>query len=235
MVDVSDATVLITGANGGLGREFIAQALDLGARRIYATARSPQPHADARVIPLRLDVTDQRSIDEAAAAAADTTIVINNAGRSGRTRMLDTSLDEIRDVYETNVFAPIAITKAFAPVLASHGGGAVVNVLSVMSWVPRPGTYNSSKSAFWGVTNSLRLELAEQKTLVLGAHLSFTETAMVADLDVPKATPQEIVAAIYAGVQADAVEVLADEPSRRVRSLLAGDLDQLERALFESA
>jgi NAD(P)-dependent dehydrogenase (short-subunit alcohol dehydrogenase family) len=232
MVTLQGATVLITGANGGLGREFVSQALARGARVVYATARTPVEHSDPRVRPLSLDVTDPKSIDAAARTASDTTILINNAGRPGRTPLLETSLDDIRAVYETNVFAPVALTKAFAPTLERNGGGAIVNVLSVMSWVPRPGAYNSSKSAFWGVTNSLRLELAAQHTLVLGAHLSFTETPMVADLSVPKAAPTDIVSAIYDGLEADAIEVLADEPSRRVRALLSGDLTALEPALW---
>ncbi|WP_412148516.1 SDR family oxidoreductase [Curtobacterium flaccumfaciens] len=233
MVAIEGATVFVTGAGGGLGAEFVEQALQLGAAKVYASARRPLVFSDPRVEALKLDVTHQDAVARAVAAAPDTTILINNAGRPGRTPLVESSLEDIRAVYDTNVFAPIALAQSFAPVLAGNGGGAIVNVLSVMSWVPRPGAYNSSKSALWGATNSLRVELARQGTLVVGAHLSYTDTPMTKTLDVPKASARDIVAAIYSGVVEGAVEVLADDPSRRVKALLAGDVTALEAALFE--
>ncbi|AYG03903.1 SDR family oxidoreductase [Gryllotalpicola protaetiae] len=231
-MNIENSVVLITGANGGLGAEFVEQALSRGAQRVYASARTPRPWSSGRVVPLSLDVTSQESIDKAAAIATDVDIVINNAGRNTRQGLLDSELETTRAIFETNVFGQIAVTKAFAPALAAHGGGALVNVLSVMSWVPRRGAYNPSKAAFWSVTNSLRLELAAQNTQVVGAHLSFTDTPMTADLTVPKATAADIVRAIYDGVQNGEIEVLADEPSRNVKALLAGDVRNLEGALF---
>ena len=233
MVAVQESVVLVTGANGGLGREFVAAALARGAKKVYASARSPREWDDPRIVSVALDVTSQESIDSAVRDAGDVSIVINNAGVSGRTPLTESTVDEVRGVYETNVFGPLAVAKAFAPVLAENGGGALVDILSVMSWVPRPGSYNTSKAAFWSVTNALRIELAPQGTLVVGAHLSFTETPMTEGLEVPKASAVDIVAAIYDGVERDDVEVLADEPSRRVKALLSGPVTEIATGLFE--
>jgi NAD(P)-dependent dehydrogenase (short-subunit alcohol dehydrogenase family) len=117
--------------------------------------------------------------------------VINNAGISARRSLLAAPLDEVRAVYEANVFGPIAVAQAFAPILAGNGGGALVNVLSALSWLARPGAYPSTKAALWSVTSTLRLELAGQKTQVVGAHLGFADTPLTAGLDVDKADPRD--------------------------------------------
>ena len=227
MTQLAGSTVLVTGANGGLGTEFVRQALARGASRVYATARKPRAWEDGRVVPLALDVTDVTSIAAAAAAAGDTTVVINNAGASAAPTLLAAPLDEVRALYETNVFGPVAVAQAFAPVLARNGGGALIDIHSALSWLARPGAYSSTKAALWSVTNTLRLELAGQGTQVLGAHLGFTDTPLIAGLDVEKADPRDIVAAIYDGLEAGEEEVLADETSRRVKQQLSQPLSAL--------
>ena len=227
MAQLADSAVLVTGANGGLGTEFVRQALARGARRVYATARKPRSWNDDRVTPLPLDVTDAGSIAEAAAAAGDTTIVISNAGGPGGSSLLAAPLDEIRAAYETNVFGPIAVAQAFAPVLAKNDGGALVDIHSVLSWLAMPGAYASTKAALWSVTNTLRLELAAQGTQVVGAHLGFTDTPMTAGMNVDKADPRDIVAAIYDGLEAGDQEVLADDTSRRIKQQLSQPLTAL--------
>jgi NAD(P)-dependent dehydrogenase (short-subunit alcohol dehydrogenase family) len=139
MTQLANSVVLVTGANGGLGTEFVRQALGRGAARVYATARSPRSWDDEHVVPLRLDVTDPASIAEAAEIAADTTIVINNAGIAGGKSLLTMPFSEIREVYETNVFGPIAVARAFAPVLGRNGGGALVDIHSALSWLATRG------------------------------------------------------------------------------------------------
>lgn len=227
MASLAGSVVLVTGANGGLGTQFVRQALERGARRVYATARKPGQWDDGRVVPLALDVTDPESVATAAASAADTTIVINNAGVSGPRSLLAAPLDEVRAVYEANVFGPLAIARAFAPVLAGNGGGALLDIHSALSWLARPGAYSSTKAALWSVTNSLRLELAAQGTQVAGAHLGYTDTPMIAALDVPKSDPRDIVAAIYDGLEAGELEILADDTSRRVKQALSQPLAAL--------
>jgi NAD(P)-dependent dehydrogenase (short-subunit alcohol dehydrogenase family) len=227
MAKLSGSVVLVTGANGGLGTEFVDQALARGAQRVYATARKPRSWSDSRVVPLALDVTDSGSIAAAASAAADTTIVINNAGASAGRSLLTMPIDELRAVYETNVFGPVAVAQAFAPILARNGGGALVDIHSALSWLAIPGAYPSTKAALWSVTNTLRLELAGQGTQVVGAHLGYADTPMTAGLDVDKADPRDIVAAIYDGLEAGEHEVLADDTSRWVKQNLSQPLTAL--------
>jgi NAD(P)-dependent dehydrogenase (short-subunit alcohol dehydrogenase family) len=234
MTQLADSVVLVTGANGGLGTEFVNQALRRAARRVYATARKPREWHDDRVVPLALDVTDSASVLSAASAATDTTIVINNAGVSAGHSLLTMPLDEVRATYETNVFGPIAVARAFAPVLAKNGGGALVDIHSALSWVATPGVYPSTKAALWSVTNTLRLELAPQGTQVVGAHLGYADTPMTAGRDVDKADPRDIVAAIFDGLQAGDYEVLADDISRRIKRNLSQPLTALYPQLAAS-
>lgn len=228
MTHLTDAIVLVTGANGGLGAEFVQQALDRGAAKVYATARSPRTWDDDRIVPLVLDVTSQTSVDAAARAAADATIVVNNAGVGGSTPLLETSVEDVERVFATNVFGALRVAKAFAPNLA---GGALVDVHSVLSWIALGAGYSASKAAFWSLTNSLRLELAPQGTQVVGAHLGYTDTGMTADLDVEKADPAVIVGAVWDAVEAGEHEVLADQVSRDVRAGLSAPLVALYPAL----
>ena len=227
MTTLKNAVVLVTGANGGLGRAFVAEALQRGAAKVYATARTPQEWTDARVVPLALDINSPESVAAVAEQAADTTVLINNAGISDSGRpVLGAPLDFVRSVFETNVFAQLSMTQAFAPVLARNGGGGVINVHSALSWLAT-GTYSATKAAFWSFSNALRVELLGQKTHLLGAHLGYTDTPMIAALDVPKEDPRDIVAAIYDGLEAGEPEVLADETSRQVKQALSGPLPAL--------
>jgi NAD(P)-dependent dehydrogenase (short-subunit alcohol dehydrogenase family) len=220
-MQIDGSVALVTGANGGLGREFVRQFLERGASRVYAAARRDLDWADDRVVPLRLDVTDPGSIRAAAEAAADVTVLVNNAGVIGARSLLTSPIAEIRDTFETNLFGPLQLTRAFAPTLAAAGGGAIVNVHSVLSWLAVPGAYSPSKAALWGLTNTLRLELADQGTQVLGAHLGYTDTPMTAGLDVPKSDPLVIVTRILDALAAGSDEAHTDEVTQRVRSNLA--------------
>jgi NAD(P)-dependent dehydrogenase (short-subunit alcohol dehydrogenase family) len=231
MTEINNGTVLITGANGGLGTEFVKQALARGAAKVYATARTPRTWDDARVVPLRLDVTDPASVDEVVRTAGDTTIVINNAGAGGTSELLQSSVEEVERLFATNVFGPLRVAKEFAPVLAANGGGALIDVHSVLSWLAVAGGYSASKAALWSITNSLRLELAPQGTHVVGAHLGYTDTPMTEGLDVEKADPADIVASIYDAVAADEHEALADQVSKDVRSALSAPLSALYPSL----
>jgi NAD(P)-dependent dehydrogenase (short-subunit alcohol dehydrogenase family) len=220
-MNFGNSVVLVTGATGGLGKEFVAQSLARGAAKVYAGARRDHDWGNPRVVPLRLDVNDQAAIAAAVDAAPDTTVLINNAGANGAPSLLTSTEEEIRAVFETNVFAPLLLVRAFAPVLARNGGGAVVDIHSALSWIAQPGSYAASKTAFWGLTNALRLELAEQKTQVVGAHLGYTDTPFTAHLtDVAKADPAVIVANILDALAAGEDEAIADEASAQIKSIL---------------
>ncbi|MET7508965.1 SDR family oxidoreductase [Streptomyces albidoflavus] len=227
-MDIAGATALVTGANRGIGRGFTEELLERGARRVYATARRPEliDTSDPRVVPLHLDLLDEQSVHAAAEAAPDVTLLVNNAGITTGADLLTSGLDEIRQDLETHLFGTLRVIRAFAPVLAAHSGGAIVNVLSVLSWVATPegsGFYSVAKAAEWNMTNGVRVELAGQRTLVQGVHLGAADTDMTAGREAPKISPADVARAGLDGVQAGAIEVLADAPSRYVKAALAGD------------
>jgi len=231
-MDIAGSTALVTGANRGIGRRFVEQLLERGAEKVYATARRPESIGilDPRITPLYLDLLDEESISEAAAAAQDVTLLVNNAGISTGAHLLTDDLDMIRQDLETHLFGTLRVIRAFAPALASNGGGAIVNILSVLSWVATAegsGSYSVAKAAEWNMTNGVRVELADQKTLVQGVHLGAADTDMMAGRDAPKIDPAEVARASLDGLQAGAIEVLVDDPSRFVKSALAGDPAQL--------
>jgi len=218
-----DAVVLVTGSNGGLGKEFVHESLERGARRVYATARHPREWNDDRIVALSLDVNDPQSIANAATVASDTTIMVNNAGAFAGGSLLNQPFDEIRALFETNVFGAIGMVRAFAPVLARNGGGAVLDVHSVLSWTSFPGggAYGATKAAFWAATNAFRLELAPQGTLVTGLHLGYTDTPMIDSFDVDKNSPIDVVRAAFDGIAAGEYEVLADSMTTEAKRLLS--------------
>lgn len=227
MVTLNNATVLVTGANGGLGTEFVTQALARGAAKVYAAARNPREWDDDRVVPIRLDVTDAASIEAAATTAADVDIVINNAGQTTAGRLLDQPVGELKALMDINLYGPIAVTKAFAPILATRGGGAVINVHSVLSWIGIGSSYSVSKAALWMATNVLRLELAPQGTQVLGLHLGYTDTPMTAGVTAEKNDPADVIRDAYDGLEAGRLEVLADDVSIQVKAGLAAPVEAL--------
>ena len=219
-MNLDNHVVLVTGATGGLGQEFVKQALVRGAAKVYAGARRDHDWGDPRVVPLQLDVTDPVAVAAAVDAAPDVDVLVNNAGVHGAESLLTSPESEIRATFEANVFAPLLLVRAFAPVLARNGGGAVIDIHSALSWLARPGAYAASKTAFWGLTNALRLELAEQKTQVVGAHLGYTDTPFIAHLDVPKSDPAVIVSRIFDALEAGEDEAIADDTSSQVKSIL---------------
>jgi NAD(P)-dependent dehydrogenase (short-subunit alcohol dehydrogenase family) len=225
-MQLDNATVLITGANRGLGLAFAREALARGARKVYAAARDPARVTLPGVVPVRLDVTRPEDIASAVRDCGDVTLLINNAGIASTGGFLAEGSEEAtRAMLETNFFGPWRLASAFAPVLAAHGGGAILNVLSVASWINSPllGQYGASKSAAWALTNGLRHELREQHTQVLALHAGFIDTDLTRGFDAPKSTPEAIVLAAFEGLAAGADEVLADEITRAVHQGLTAE------------
>ncbi len=162
---IHNATVLITGANRGLGLAFAREALARGARKVYAGVRDPSKLTLAGVEAIRLDVTRPEDVAAAASRCSDVTLLINNAGIAAVGGFLSAdSIESARAQLETNFFGPLRLSQAFAPVLAANGGGAILNALSVASWLNSPllAMYGASKSAAWALTNGLRHELRAQ-------------------------------------------------------------------------
>lgn len=223
---IHDATLLITGANRGIGLAFAREALARGARKVYAGARDPARVTLAGVIPVRLDVTRDVDIAAAADTLGDVTILVNNAGIGRFGGLLEPgAIDAAREQLETNYFGPWRMSAAFAPILAANGGGAILNVLSVASWVTTPtlAVYATSKAAAWSLTNALRHALRAQGTQVLGLHMGFVDTDLVRDLEGPKSTPEAVVRAAFDALEAGAAEVAADDLSRAVKAGLAAE------------
>jgi len=223
---LDNAVVLITGANRGLGLAFAREALARGARKVYAAVRDPASVTLAGVVPIKLDVTKPEDVAAAALACTDVTLLVNNAGIAATGGFLaDDAVESAKRHFDTNVYGIVRMSKAFAPVLAGNGGGAILNVLSIASWINGPllGVYAASKSAAWGVTNGLRQELREQKTQVVGMHVGFVDTDLTRGLDVPKSSPELIVARTFDALEAGADEVLADEQTRAVKQGLSAE------------
>jgi NAD(P)-dependent dehydrogenase (short-subunit alcohol dehydrogenase family) len=230
---VEGAVALVTGANRGLGAT-IAQALVDSGAKVYGAARETTSITNPDVIPVRLDVTSADDIAEAARSCGDVSIVVNNAGILRRSASLAPgAVDAARAEMETNFFGSMRVARAFAPVLRDNGGGALVNVLSVLSFIsmPQGATYSASKAAAWSLTNALRIELRRQGTLVVAVHAGFIDTDMAAGVSGEKISPQAVAAQIVAAIEADAEEVLADPTSETVKAALPNDLTALYPAL----
>jgi NAD(P)-dependent dehydrogenase (short-subunit alcohol dehydrogenase family) len=225
-MQINGTTALVTGANRGLGRRFAQALLDRGAARVYAAARNPETIDLPGVTPLRMDITDPDSVAEAAAVATDVDLLINNAGSSTNASLLDGDLADIHLEMDTHYFGTLSVVRAFAPALA---GGAVLNVLSVLSWTTLLGAdaYSAAKAAELSLTNALRLRLADQKTLVTGLHVGYMDTDMAAHVSGPKNDPLVIANLALDAIEAGEPEVVADDISRTVRGALSGPLSNL--------
>jgi NAD(P)-dependent dehydrogenase (short-subunit alcohol dehydrogenase family) len=222
-MDITTAVAVVTGANRGLGRHFAAQLIERGAK-VYAAARNPENVDLAGAIPLALDVTDPESVAQAAKIATDATLLINNAGSFTGATLLDGDLDQVRLEMETHYFGTLSVTRAFAPVIEGNGGGAILNVLSVLSWLHPggAGAYSAAKAAEWGLTNAVRDQLAPLGITVSALHVGYMDTDMAAGVP----ADQKIDPAYVAGLALDAVaagrpEILADDLTRGVKSGLA--------------
>ncbi len=241
-MDIAGSIALVTGANGGMGRAFVTELLKRGVAKIYVAARDISSLAevltdvDPRLVPLALDVTDGDQVAAAATIATDVTLLINNAGyASFEGAIAAPGLDPARREMEVNYFGTLAMTRAFAPHLAEVGGGAVLNMLSMLALVslPRAATYAASKAATLSITRSIRAELGVQGTLVVGVLAVQTETAMGAQMPEPRMTPQELVSdaldAVAAGTND---EIVAGVQSRQVYQQFIADPKALQAMML---
>jgi NAD(P)-dependent dehydrogenase (short-subunit alcohol dehydrogenase family) len=222
---ISGSTALVTGASRGLGREFARQLLERGAARVYASARNPAQVNVPGTDVLTLDITDPSSVAAAAAIAGDVTLLVNNAGVSAVQNLVTGDLGQIRLELDTNLYGTLALIRAFAPALAANGGGAILNVLSRMSWLSYDGvnSYAVAKAAEWSLTNGVRLELARQGTLVSGLLMSSTDTDMMAGWDIPKNDPADVIRQALDGIEAGQLEIIADEETAQAKAALSAD------------
>jgi len=223
---IENSTALITGANRGIGLAFANAFLERGARKVYAGARDPSQVSLQGATPLRLDVNSAADIEAAARLANDVTIVVNNAGIAKFGSFLaDDAEALLRNHLETNLLGVLRVSRAFAPILARNGGGALLNVASVASWISSSmlASYAVSKSALWSLSNGLRNDLREQGTQVLTLHMGFVDTDLTQGIEMPKTQPETIVERALTALEAGAHEVLADEMTLQVKGGLSAE------------
>jgi NAD(P)-dependent dehydrogenase (short-subunit alcohol dehydrogenase family) len=223
---IAGSVALVTGANRGLGRAYARELVNRDAAKVFGAARHPDQVTEPGVIPIALDITDPQRVAEAAAECADVSLLVNNAGAMKASTFIDApSLAAARAEMETNYFGTLSMCRAFAPVLAANGGGAIVNMLSVTSFYTNPfnASYGASKAAAWSLTNGVRLELHHQGTLVVAVHAGFIDTDMAALVDVPKLSPESVAKMAFDAVETGQIEVLADERTRTVKASLSRD------------
>ena len=216
-MEITGKTALVTGANRGLGRHLARELRDRGAT-VYAAARNPASVDLDGVRPIALDVTDPASVAAAAAAIGDVAILVNNAGSSTGASLLTGDLADVRLELDTHFFGTLAVIRAFAPQLAAQQHSAVLNILSVLSWVnfPNSGAYCAAKSAEWSLTNGLRQELAPQGTRVSALHVGYMDTDMARHVTSAKSNPADIAKLAVDGIAAGDAEIIADEISKQV-------------------
>ncbi|MEU6250885.1 SDR family oxidoreductase [Glycomyces sp. NPDC047010] len=224
-MDIKGSIAFVTGANRGMGRHFARQLLERGAAKVYAGSRNIESMDLPGVVPVRLDITDPASVAAAAALAADTTILVNNAGIATFENLVHAPEEAIRREMETNFFGTLNMVRAFAPVLGANGGGAILNMLSILSWRAAGigHAYSAAKAASWSLTNGARLELAAQGTQVVGLHVSGVDTDMLKDIPAEKSDPADIARAGLDGIQSGALEVLADQDTVDLKAVLNAD------------
>ncbi|MEU4240187.1 SDR family oxidoreductase [Actinoplanes sp. NPDC026619] len=219
-MDITNSVAVVTGANRGLGRHFAAQLLERGAK-VYAGARVPGSIDLPGAIPLQLDITDPASIERAAKVASDATLLINNAGTYLNQPLIGGDLDLIRQEMETHYFGTLGVTRAFVPVLEANGGGAILNVLSVLSWwhPANAGAYSAAKAAGWALTRAVRDELAPRGIAVSALHVGYMDTDMAATIPADQKTDPALVARqALDGLAEGNPEILADDVTRTVKA-----------------
>ena len=224
-MNIKGSVALVTGANRGLGRAFVQALLAAGAKKVYAAARDPRSIDLPGVVPLKLDVTNAAGVAAAAKLAADVDLVINNAGIFRGAPIVGSETADVRAEMDTNFFGTLAVSRAFAPILKANGGGALVNVLSVLSWISLPGTalYSASKAAAWSLTNALRQDLRAQGTQVVALHVGYMDTDMAKHAQGPKSNPLDVANMVLEAVESGRDEVLADAISRQVKAGLTAE------------
>lgn len=227
MVDIKGQTVLVTGTNRGIGQVFVDRLLAAGAAKVYAATRNGSGgHADDRVVPVRLDITSATDIASAAASCADVTVLINNAGINHNSKLLATDQPEAAGAeMTTNYLGTLNMCRAFAPVITGNGGGAIVNMASILARVNLPlmGSLCASKAAVYSMTQGIRAELAGQGVAVFAVLPGAVDTDMTRDFPPPKAAPADIVAEVLAGMQAGEADIYPGDMAKGVSGGLAAD------------
>ena len=214
-MNVANKTVLITGANRGIGRALVNEALKRGAKRVYAATRAPMQIADERVTLLTLDVTNASQIQRAVGQVGVLDVLVNNAGVAAYDDL--TNPDVVEQHLAINLFGPLRVTNAFVPLL-KRSKGAIINNLSLaaLAALPMIPAYSISKAAAFNMTQSLRALLAAEGVSVHAVVLGPIDTEMSRGLDIPKASPESAAAGIFDGLEKGEDEIFPDPASASV-------------------
>jgi NAD(P)-dependent dehydrogenase (short-subunit alcohol dehydrogenase family) len=226
---IAHKTVLVTGANRGIGQALVDEALRRGAKRVYAGTRQPLSHSDRRVTPLTLDVTDAAQIQAAVERVESLDILINNAGVSLYDDLSDRSA--IEQHLAVNLFGTYGVTQAFLPSL-TRSRGAIVNVVSALAFAPLPviPAYSISKAAAFSLSLSLRALLSGRGVTVHAVMTGPVDTDMTRGIDIPKASPESVARAIFDGVENREEEIFPDPMSETLaESWRSGAAKAMER------
>ena len=229
---------VVTGAGRGLGRHLVDELLDRGAPKVYGLARDPgRVRQDDRVVPVAFDLLDSAGIAAAAAVASDATVLINNASTAAFASPLEATVDGVQAEMAVNFSGTYATIRAFVPVLEANGGGAIVNVLSLLSLASTPpmAGYSASKAAAHSLTQALRPALAASGIRVFGVYPGGIDTDMLAGIDAPKTPPADVAAAIIAALENDVEDIFPDPNAEAMAKIWWSDPKSFERALAGAA
>lgn len=236
-MNIQNTTALVTGANRGIGRAFVQALLDGGVKKVYATARDYNSLEavtaldPTRVISLQVNVTDHTSVSQLTEQAPDVDLLINNAGVLSFGNILDTPLETIQHQFDVNFYGTLNMSRAFVPVLERNGGGAIVNLLTLVALASMPGlaAYNASKAAAWSMTQSLRASVADHNIVVYGVFPGAVDTDMLAGVDMVKTSPVDIVAAVLQGIETNQEDIFPDPMSTQVYTAWKQDHKAVEK------
>ena len=233
MMQITEQTVVVTGANRGLGRSLVQALLDRGASKVYAAARNPASVLDdPRVVALALDLLDHETIAAAARHAADATVLINNASTAAFAAPLDADPATVRKEMQVNYDGTFDVIRAFVPVLERNGGGAIVNLLSLLSLASAPpmAGYSASKAAAHSLTQALRPVLAAKNISVHGVYPAGIDTDMLAGIEAPKTAPRQVAEGVLDGLAAGEEDIFPDPNATAMAATWRSDPKAFERA-----
>ena len=232
-MQMAGQTLVVTGANRGLGRSLVEALLDRGANKVYAAARNPAAVLDdPRVVAVALDLLDRETIAAAARQAGDASVLINNASTAAFAAPLDADPATVRNEMQVNYDGTFDVIRAFVPVLERNGGGAIVNLLSLLSLASAPpmAGYSASKAAAHSLTQALRPVLRAKTISVHGVYPAGIDTDMLAGIQAPKTPPRQVAEGVLDGLAADEEDIFPDPNAQAMAATWRSDPKAFERA-----